>query len=358
VKNKRIVLYHCIAWALFIIYEVSGVYFITRRPTAFLDYFVHYSINIGLFYINTLIVFPNSVRNDKFKFYLAIPFIILELAGYVCVGLFSNWVLDALHIKITWSMQTPGVLAVVALSRAIYILTLSTAYWFTVHYYKSLQKNIALFREQMASQKKQLSLEKEIIRSENAYLQAQVNPHLLFNTLNFIYNSVEEVSEPAAEAVMLLSDISRYSMKNPDEDGLVFLTDEMDQINNLIRLNQIRFNSRLYIDYQATGDFEGLRIAPLILLSLVENVFKHADCSDRSAPAVINLLFKDDNLIFEIRNRKLKSARISHGIGVTNTKMRLDTRYGGKYVLDISDEPDYYLLDLKLKLDYAELLYS
>jgi two-component system LytT family sensor kinase len=261
-------------------------------------------------------------------------------------------------IRTTWSIAAPNILIIAALFRGVYVLILSTGYWFALHFYKSLQKNFLLVQAQLIAQKKQLQLEKEIIIAENAYLQAQVSPHLMFNTLNYIYNSIEEISADAAEAVMLLSDISRYSMKRPDEYGLVFLNEELEQVGNFIRLNQLRFNFNLYVDYQVDGNFEGLKIAPLILLGFVENLFKHGDCSDSTYPAQVHVRLSEGRLVFNIRNKKSRRARISHGIGVTNTKMRLDNRYKDNYVLDIDNGDEFYILDLRLKLDYAELLYS
>jgi LytS/YehU family sensor histidine kinase len=285
-------------------------------------------------------------------------FVILAIGGYTSVVLLVNWTLSVLHFTTSWSILKPGTTAVAGLFRAIYIMGLSSGYWFAIRYFHSLENNFALVRTQLAAKEEQLRLEKEIIRSENAFLHAQVNPHFLFNTLNYIYNNVEEVSANAAEAVMLLADISRYSMRPPDGEGMAFLTDELEHIKKLIRLNRLRFNGKVYIDYSIEGNFGGMKIAPLILIGFVENLFKHGDCSDSANPATIRVRLAEGMLLFTIKNLKSNKPRISHGIGLSNTKMRLDTLYAEKYTLDIVNEEHSYNLNLSIKLDYAELLYS
>jgi len=358
IENRQLLIYHILAWAFFILYETTALIIIRHYMPSFTDTFVHYVLNILLFYFNAHFIFPKALKLGRFKYYLLALFIVAEILTFSCIYCLINWALTAFHINTTWSMSQPFILIVASLFRTIYIIALSTGYWFAIHFYKSLQKNISLISAQLISEKKQVQLENEIIIAENAYLQAQVSPHLMFNTLNYIYNSIEEISADAAEAVMLLSDISRYSMKRPDEYGLVFLNEELEQVRNFIRLNQLRFNFNLYIDYQVDGNFDGLKIAPLILLGFVENLFKHGDCSDSTYPAQVHVRLSEGRLVFNIRNKKSRRARISHGIGVTNTKMRLDNRYKDNYVLDIDNGDEFYILDLRLKLDYAELLYS
>jgi len=358
VKNERKIIYHALAWALFIIYEISALYFLKIHLSSFADYAVHYAMNICLFYFNSYVLLPGSFKNGKLKIHLLAVYTLLTLATYTWLVWLSDVALSALHFEISWSIIQPRILATSALFRAIYLLGLSTGYWFAIHYYKSLEKNFGLIRSQLAAKEEQLRLEKEIIRSENAFLHAQVNPHFLFNTLNYIYNNVEEVSANAAEAVMLLADISRYSMRPPDGEGMAFLTDELEHIKKLIRLNRLRFNGKVYIDYSIEGNFGGMKIAPLILIGFVENLFKHGDCSDSANPATIRVRLAEGMLLFTIKNLKSNKPRISHGIGLSNTKMRLDTLYAEKYTLDIVNEEHSYNLNLSIKLDYAELLYS
>ncbi len=357
IKEKKI-LYHVAAWSLFMAYETMANLVLIGHLSSFADVALHYAMNIGLFYFISDLLLPASFKSDKLKIHLFLFYVLPTIVVYTGLVFLSDLLLSSLHFGISWPVNQPKLLITASLFRSIYILGLSSGYWFGIRYFRSLQKNFELIRTQLAAKAQQLQLEKAVIRSENAFLQAQINPHLLFNTLNYIYNSVEEVSSNAAEAVMLLADISRYSMRPPDEEGMAFLTDELEQIQKLIRLNRLRFSGKIYIDYKVQGEFEGLKIAPLILLGFIENLFKHGDCSDSLNPAVIRVSIVDEMLLFNIKNRKSKRSRISHGIGLSNTKMRLDTLYGEKYVLDIVNGEHDYNLNLSIKLNYAELLYS
>jgi sensor histidine kinase YesM len=358
VINKTKILYHVAGWSLFITYETIANLVLRGHLSSFADITVHYAMNITLFYLISHLLLPATFKSGKFKIHLFILYIIPALVVYPCLIFLFDLLLSDLHFEISWPINQPKLLITASVFRAIYLLGLSAGYWFAVRYFRSLQKNFELIRTQLAAKAQQLQLEKAVIRSENAFLQAQINPHLLFNTLNYIYNSVEEVSSNAAEAVMLLADISRYSMRPPDDEGMAFLSHELEQIQKLIRLNRLRFSGKIYIDYKLQGEFEGLKIAPLILLGFVENLFKHGDCSDSLNPAVIRVSRIDEMLLFSIKNRKSNRSRISHGIGLSNTKTRLDTLYGEKYELDIVNGEQDYNLNLSIKLDYAELLYS
>lgn len=357
-KIDQKIINHVTAWLLFITYEMAALYVLKGHFSSFADYAIHYTMNIILFYLIAEWLLPATLRSGKFRIHLFILYIVPALLVYTGLVFLSDLLLSALHFEITWPVSQPKLLVTSAIFRAIYLLGLSSGYWFAIRYFRSLQKNFELIRTQLAAKAQQLQLEKAVIRSENAFLQAQINPHLLFNTLNYIYNSVEEISSNAAEAVMLLADISRYSMRPPDEEGMAFLSQELEQIQKLIRLNRLRFSGKIFIDYKIQGEFEGLKIAPLILLGFVENLFKHGDCSDSFNPAIIRVSRVDEMIFFSIKNRKSNRSRISHGIGLSNTKARLDTLYGEKYELDIVNGQQDYNLNLSIKLDYAELLYS
>jgi LytS/YehU family sensor histidine kinase len=143
---------------------------------------------------------------------------------------------------------------------------------------------------QLRNELQNQALEKALLATENAYLKSQINPHFLLNTLNFLYNSVSKLSEKIADSVMTLSDIMRYALTNADEDGKVKLESEIEHISNFIKLNQARFNQRLCIELLMEGDPEGLRIIPLVLITLAENVFKYGDLLSESYPAKINII--------------------------------------------------------------------
>ncbi|OIQ66163.1 sensor histidine kinase YehU [mine drainage metagenome] len=192
-------------------------------------------------------------------------------------------------------------------------------------------------------------LEKTLLVTENAYLKSQINPHFLLNTLNFLYNSVSKYSEKIADSVMTLSDIMRYALTNADDDGKVWLESELDQINNFVKLNQARFNQRLNIELVTEGEADGLRIIPLVLITLVENVFKYGDLLNESYPARIITTIDSGILIFITQNlKKKKVAERGYGIGIKNVKNRLAMYH--QYELIIEDHETDYKSTLKIEL--------
>ena len=148
---------------------------------------------------------------------------------------------------------------------------------------------------------------------------------------------------------MTLSDIMRYALTNADDDGKVWLESELEQVNNFVILNQARFNKRLNIDLITEGDTEGLRIIPLVLITLVENVFKYGDLLNENYPARIITTIDGGKLIFITQNlKKKKVVEHGYGIGIKNVRDRLAMYH--QYELNIEDNETEYKSTLKIEL--------
>ena len=160
------------------------------------------------------------------------------------------------------------------------------------------------------------------------YLKNQINPHFLFNTLNFFYDQVRTCSESTAEGVLLLSDIMRYALKDSDVNSKAMLQDEVVHLRNFIAINQLRFANRLQVKFDVVDSIYFRMIPPLVLITFVENCFKYGDLLDPEHPLVIKLEVDQDQLLFYTRNKK-KTGLIepSNGIGLKNTQKRLDIVY-------------------------------
>lgn len=355
-KKYKKIFGHLAAWILFITYEISAVFVITRHTSSWGDYSGHYLLNIALFYSTVYLVLPMVAAAGKYKYLVMMPALLAEAFLYMGVNYSLNRALQAMAVAIVWKTNNLEVFVGASLWRAFYIIGLACGYWFAVQLYRSMKSNIALTYRQMESNTRQLILEKEAIRAENAFLQAQINPHLLFNTLNFVYNEVEGISVQAGEAILLLSAITRYALQCPDAHGFVSLGDEVNNLHHIIKLNKIRFGSRLRLEVEFSGNFEGLKITPLILISFVENIFKHAELRDTANPAMIRLLVSENQLHLVIRNRKTARMASGNGIGVTNTMARLAKNYPDRHTLTITNTDRYYELILLLSLDHVDML--
>jgi len=187
-------------------------------------------------------------------------------------------------------------------------------------------------------------------KAELALLKSQINPHFFFNTLNNLYGLVVEKSEQAPEVVLKLSDMMRYTIYEGKED-VVLLKDEISYLENYIELHKIRYQKNVEILF--THDVqEGVEVAPLLFIILLENAFKHGVEKIREN-AFIHLRMKSQGkqLFFTIENNFDKSVpnHIS-GIGLENLKKRLDYLYPDKYELTVEKKEAVYKVQLNLEL--------
>ena len=227
----------------------------------------------------------------------------------------------------------------------------SSAYWFTLRTIDTEKRILRLERMQILDKIEKNRLEKNIVELQNAHLQSQVNPHLLFNTLNFIYNKVQQVSQEASDVVILLSELMNFSLRELEEDGKVDLSSEIEQINNIVKINQIRFNNKLFLELNTKGNFDNARIVPLLLVPIIENFFKHGDMSEKTKPGKISISYDGKYLEMTTQNiRKRRSKIYSHGIGIVNLKKRLANLYDEQYSLIMKSDDNVFCTTLRIKL--------
>jgi two-component system LytT family sensor kinase len=340
---------HLIFWIVFIVYDLAVFFSFGGKFSSFQDYAGHYLLNIGIFYFNAHIVLPNAINYNRKSYFVVPVLIIAELAIYI----FLKFLMINLFIKLDVQISRPNThswsFVVESIWRAVYFIGLSTGYWFALSTIQDRKRIADLENIKLRNELQNQALEKTLLTTENAYLKSQINPHFLLNTLNFLYNSVSKFSEKIAGSVLLLSDIMRYALTNADEDGKVKLEAELEHINSFIQLNQARFNQKLYIDLVTEGDPDGLRIIPLVLITIVENVFKYGDLTNSLSPAKIGIFIDGDTLTFMTQNLKRKKIYDhGYGIGIKNVKDRLAMYY--KYELTIEDNETDYKSILKIEL--------
>lgn len=191
-------------------------------------------------------------------------------------------------------------------------------------------------------------------KAELEVLKSQLNPHFLFNSLNNIYSLTIVDSEKAGESILTLSDLMRYNLES-SKKKFVTVQQEIDFINNYIELEKLRVSEICDINYTTKGKLETKTIAPMILISFVENCFKHGISSNSSQNIIdISIELKDNILLFNSKNR-IAAARIDVNkkevnIGIENVKRRLELLYKDKSQLDINSENGIYEVNLKIEL--------
>lgn len=198
------------------------------------------------------------------------------------------------------------------------------------------------------SEKKQKEVEAEL-----AWLKNQINPHFLFNTLNNISSLTQIDADEAQDAVMQLSDLLRYAMYETNKPK-VPLEGEVEFLHNYIELMKLRCNEMTKVSFETNIENREALMAPLIFISVVENAFKHGADSNAPATIDISLTQKDGTLVFtsdNTNNPKPTKDRSGSGIGLENTRRRLDLLYPGHYQWEQTITPEnIYHVKITLQL--------
>lgn len=200
------------------------------------------------------------------------------------------------------------------------------------------------------TEKRAILAEADKAIAELSFLKAQINPHFLYNTLNNIYTLSIIGSEKTSDSIMKLSNIMRYVTDEAEAD-FVPLSSELNCISNFIDLQKLRLGKSVSLQYTVNGEPSGHRISPLLLMTFIENVFKYG--LSNHEPALINMAITmdHDTITFHSQNQlfNYKGHSERSGIGIINTKKRLDHLYTGKYDLTINSDDHLFTVDLILR---------
>lgn len=202
-------------------------------------------------------------------------------------------------------------------------------------------------------EQRNLQLQKENTEAQLQLLTAQVHPHFLFNSLNNIYSQALNESPKSSNMIMGLSDLLRYILYE-GRKPLVPLDKELQMILEYINLEKIRYGNKLDLHYLVTDKTTGIYIAPLLLLPFIENCFKHGASTLLKDPWInLTIEVKNATLVMKLMNGKKNANVISQnkkGIGINNVRQRLELLYKDKYDLQIREEEDVFIVDLKVDL--------
>lgn len=213
----------------------------------------------------------------------------------------------------------------------------------------SLLVRIALY---WASDKRRSTeLELQEHKMEVELLKAQINPHFFFNTLNNIYSLVYKKSDDAPAAVMKLSEIMRYIIYD-SKSQMVPMEKEVEQLFNYIELERLRSSDPGFIEIETEGNFSTHVVPPMVFLSFAENAFKHAKRKVKNPGIRFKIIAKEGKIMYSVTNYILTEPHNNHmgeGIGMQNTRRRLELLYPNCHKLQIKKDRDIY--EVKLSLD-------
>lgn len=295
---------------------------------------VVYTLIIGFFYLNYYILVPRYFFTHQYFVYFILAAACFITASFLPDLLFP---MDAMPLHGNMPDHRPppkGNFFIDKTSRHFFIFTASLLFSLLLKIYNRLRQ-----------------AENDKMKSEITYLRAQINPHFLFNTLNSIYSLAVQNSPDTSTAVVKLSGMMRYVLDEAPKD-FVSLEKELAYIEDYISLQQLRFGKTIPLKYSLQGDPNGKIIAPLILISFIENAFKHGINAAEEGEIKIEMAIENIWLSLYVFNLKVTMhlPGDKSGLGIANTKKRLDLVYAGRHELMVEDTVDYFSVKLKLKL--------
>jgi hypothetical protein len=341
IVSKRL---HLICWVIFIFYEVIVTGALLGHFSPLISYLLFYAINIPFFYIHALYVLPYALGEPVKSLWRTPLLTLLELAAYFVLAMGAEKIVLVAAGK-TMRLSWPFMAATIW--RGIYFLLYGTGYYFLLNAIRS--RNTA-YRTALRAEK----LKSRLLAAEKDFLRAQINPHLLFNTLSFIKYAAKRKPESVEEAILTLSDIMTFSL-DENHTEYIQLSAELRQISNIIRLNQLRYEDRLQLNYSATVADGGQLIIPVVLLTLTENIFKHGDLLQPAFPATLKITATPQSLQFQSINLPSYSRpnenKGHHGL--QNIASRLENYYQGDYSLTYGLNGQMFVVDLIIHFSKA-----
>ncbi len=210
---------------------------------------------------------------------------------------------------------------------------------------------IKMLKYWFQAQQQKNQLEKQNLISELALLRSQINPHFLFNTLNNIEGLISIDGKKASDSLIRLSSILRYVLYDSATER-VPLEKEISFLKDFIELQSLRLINRDFISFEYSGNVEGVTIAPMLLVPLVENAVKHGDKSSGSPGVSIQLEIGPNMLDFKVTNNVNlidKNRDVTGGIGLKNLNRRLDLLYPGRHEFISSQRDGVFISNLVIR---------
>ncbi|AXY78186.1 hypothetical protein D3H65_31150 [Paraflavitalea soli] len=295
----------------------------------------------AVIYVNVLWLVPYFYRRKKKWLYVLMVFLLLALATWSLVQA------EVLIKRLFFTQEMPAAGKKEGVPLRFYMIVF---FLNVLVFLFSLPLRLAF--DYFTMRKQQAQLQRRTAEAELNLLKAQVQPHFLFNTLNNIYFVAQRESPTTAELLERLSNIMRYFVDEGPKEKIL-LTREIDFIRDYIHLEKMRMRHPMQIDFEISGEPAGVNIPPMLLIPLVENVFKHG-INKRSEEnlLVLKLTIHATHLEMEVRNRIFEELEPMQngGNGLANLRSRLDLLYGQQYRLQTDRKDGFFLAYLNIPL--------
>ncbi len=310
-------------------------------------FLIFYTVFLFLFYLNMGILIPQLYLKKKYLFYFFAMLLLFSAVYFIKP--FDGLMKLNPPPEVTGRMPPPGEIMPdsgkpkTGRATDITSIILFVTVW-------SLSMALCIIRQWRLTEQRVMQAETDKANAELSFLKSQVNPHFLFNTLNNIYSMAMTKNENTAPSIMKLSNIMRYVTDEAGQD-YVSLDSEVECMRDYIDLQRLRLGTKMNVDFSVTGNTTDKKIAPLILMTFVENVFKYGISSHEPSDIIIKLSADEHNLTFFCQNKLFETKRNMDrtGIGISNARQRLQHLYPNKYFLHISTGKGLFTVQLTIR---------
>lgn len=341
--NRSAIILNVVFWGI-IGTIIAIIVFFSESKHSTRDYVLSLGVmgflNVSMFYINYIYLIPELVKKRKYYWtYFGMFFFLMFFVTALKTGIA---VLNPEEL-LTYTSPSGRI-------QTISITNYFTSCTFVAGFFLVCSCLIKFTIDWLSNERIQRNLESERKDMELQFLKSQLNPHFLFNSLNNIYSLAYQKSDKTADAILKLSEIMRY-MIYESNDSWVSLEKEVDYVNSYVELQKLRFKDGAAVEITVSGEIGGQKIVPLILISFVENAFKHGVANDASDPIKINIIANQKILHFSVINKKnLANKDAIGGVGLNNVERRLELLYPERYKLNVVNTADHYTTELMLDL--------
>jgi len=285
-----------------------------------------------LFYINMYWFVPQFFFKSRYTGYVLLIIITIAIIVFIY---FLGWEILVPYRRADAYREAASMLSV---SFIILVLTMSST-------------AIKLFQRSVLDSIRINELEKTTMRSEMEQLKNQINPHFLFNMLNNANVLTQKDPAKASQVLMKLSDLLRYQLYDSARSS-VLLTADIHFLEDFLNLEQIRRDNFEFL-VSKQGEISGVQIAPLLLITFVENAIKHNMDLERQSYVHLYFDVRNNELHFKCINSKpriVATKKEVGGLGLANVKRRLELIYPARHILQTDDNTDTYSVSLTIKL--------
>lgn len=216
----------------------------------------------------------------------------------------------------------------------------------------ALDMGLSIAAKWVITEQKQAAINRERVMAQLSNLQSQVSPHFFMNTLNNIHALVDIDSERAKETIIELSSLMNYLLYDSSNQETVSLQREMEFINSYVNLMRLRFAKHVKIEFSYDQDIPSIKVPPLLFLNFIENAFKYGVDYEHDSFVRIRFHFSDSTIEMTTLNSNHSAISKSkrHGLGISNSRKRLDLIYDNRYSLNISEKETIYYVNLRVPI--------